>query len=254
MGNSAISSGIITPRISYQRTFINADLATGVLTVTHNLNSNYVIVAVYDNNSKQIGPDDITLTSVNALTIDLTSYGTLTGTWSCIVIEQGATTSVVPTTIQDSTGNNQIVAGADNTIKMKTNSVQRLVLDNGGDIYTVAWTDYFSTSTKVGWSSPSGSIFYKLIGKILFVSYEIDGTSNDTVTHFTLPYSRPADSNMYMDFSCTFKNAGSYSATPGMVEIANSSNVVNFYTSFAGGAWTGSSEKLVRGQFWIEIA
>ena len=134
MGNSAITSGIITPRLSYQRTFINADLATGVLTVTHNLNSNYVIVVDYDNTSKQIGPDDVTLTSVNALTIDLTSFGTLTGTWSCIVIEQGATTSVVPTTIQDSTGNNQIVASASNIITMKTNSVTQLIIDSSGYI------------------------------------------------------------------------------------------------------------------------
>lgn len=52
---------------------------TGVQTVTHNLNVASVCVCVFDNSGNMIIPDEITMTSNNALTVDLTSYGTFTG-------------------------------------------------------------------------------------------------------------------------------------------------------------------------------
>lgn len=67
---------------SYTRTFTNSDLSTGVLTVTHSLNQKVVVIQVYDNNDKMIIPDEVTLSSTSALTVDLTSYSTLTGTWN----------------------------------------------------------------------------------------------------------------------------------------------------------------------------
>lgn len=62
-------------------TFTNSSLTTGVLTITHNLNNQAPIIFVYDNNNRWIVPDEITATSANAATVDLTSFGTLTGTW-----------------------------------------------------------------------------------------------------------------------------------------------------------------------------
>lgn len=64
-------------------TFTNGDLSSGVLTLTHNkaLSAPYAIsVRIFDNNAKEIIPDTITGLT-NTVTIDLTSYGTLTGTW-----------------------------------------------------------------------------------------------------------------------------------------------------------------------------
>lgn len=59
----------------------------------------------------------------------------------------------------------------------------------GADVYTVALTDYSSTSTVGGWSgSPTKDIRYKLVGKTLTVYYSITGTSNSTSASFTLPY------------------------------------------------------------------
>lgn len=69
----------------YTLTFDNADLSTGVLTVTHNLGNAYPSVTVYDNNGKVILPDEITSSSINALAVDLTSFGTLTGDWTVVV-------------------------------------------------------------------------------------------------------------------------------------------------------------------------
>jgi hypothetical protein len=67
---------------AYETSFDNSDLSSGILTVTHNLGVQYVLVVIYDNNNKQILPDDITATSTSVTTIDLSSYGILVGTWN----------------------------------------------------------------------------------------------------------------------------------------------------------------------------
>lgn len=69
-------------------TFVNGDLSNGKLTITHNegFSSPYVIkVIIFDNNSKEVSPDDIT-GATNTVEIDLTSYGTLSGTWGYLLI------------------------------------------------------------------------------------------------------------------------------------------------------------------------
>lgn len=66
----------------HEQSFVNGDLSSGILTVTHNLGKQYPQVIVYDNNGKKITPDDITATSTSVTTIDLTSFGTITGTWN----------------------------------------------------------------------------------------------------------------------------------------------------------------------------
>jgi len=67
----------------YSGTFVNGDLAAGVLTITHNLglSAPYAVnVAVFDNTAKQIIPDEVT-GAANTVAVMLTSYGALTGTW-----------------------------------------------------------------------------------------------------------------------------------------------------------------------------
>ena len=64
-------------------TFDNGDLSTGVLTVTHSLGLSApysVRIEIFDNNGNLIIPDEVT-GATNSVAIDLTSYGTLTGTW-----------------------------------------------------------------------------------------------------------------------------------------------------------------------------
>lgn len=70
---------------SYRTSFTDASLSAGVLTVTHSLGQSVVNVMVFDNNNKNVRPDDITLVDSNSLTVDLTSFGTLTGTWNVVV-------------------------------------------------------------------------------------------------------------------------------------------------------------------------
>lgn len=66
--------------------FTNATLSAGILTITHGLGTQYDRVTIYDNNGLQIEPDEITATSATVSTVDLSSFGTLTGTWNYVVI------------------------------------------------------------------------------------------------------------------------------------------------------------------------
>jgi hypothetical protein len=71
-----------------RQSFDNDDLAAGILTVTDNagLSAPYSrIVQVYDNNNKLIQPDEIT-GAANSFTIDLSSFGAITGTWEVIYL------------------------------------------------------------------------------------------------------------------------------------------------------------------------
>ena len=70
---------------SFRQSFVDADLTAGVITVTHRLGEQIVDVTVYDGNNEQITPDAITLDSTTEATIDLSSYGTLVGTYNVLV-------------------------------------------------------------------------------------------------------------------------------------------------------------------------
>lgn len=76
---SALPSGV---GIGYTVAFDNADLSTGVLTVTHNLSAQYVTVTVFDNSGLIIIPDSVTATSTSACAVSLVSFGTISGTWN----------------------------------------------------------------------------------------------------------------------------------------------------------------------------
>lgn len=67
-------------------TFTNASLSSGILTVTHGLGNQFPQVTIYDSTNKQIIADEVTGTSTTVATIDLTSYGTLSGNWTATII------------------------------------------------------------------------------------------------------------------------------------------------------------------------
>ena len=69
----------------FLRSFINADLVGGVLAVNHNLAQRYNSVTVYDNNEQIAVPDFVTAVDVNNMTIDLTTFGGIAGTWNVVV-------------------------------------------------------------------------------------------------------------------------------------------------------------------------
>lgn len=68
------------------QTFVDGDLVSGgILQINHNIGQRVVFVDIYDNNYKKIEPDEITLTDTNNCSVDLSSFGTLSGTWTAIL-------------------------------------------------------------------------------------------------------------------------------------------------------------------------
>ena len=97
MGNSAIT-GINLGVPAFQKNFGVGD--TPVITVNHNLNSQYVSVTVFDNSNNIIIPDDVTAVSTTQLTVDVTSYGVISGTWRIVVVDTGANVNNIATDLE----------------------------------------------------------------------------------------------------------------------------------------------------------
>ena len=69
----------------FTQSFVNGDLAAGVLPVTHNLGATRYPVTVSDENDNIIGPDEVNFVDGNSLTVDLSSFGAIAGTWNVVV-------------------------------------------------------------------------------------------------------------------------------------------------------------------------
>lgn len=70
----------------YREAFTSASLTAGILTITHNIGAQFCQPTIWDNNNKKIDPDDFTATSATVMTVDLSSYGAITGTWNVVVV------------------------------------------------------------------------------------------------------------------------------------------------------------------------
>jgi hypothetical protein len=116
-----------------------------------------------------------------------------------------------------------------------------------------AWTSYSDTSTIVGWGSHSAKqIYYKKIGKLVFVKFYLSGVSDSTTVTFTLPHS--VASNPVTQFLCRVYDNSAGRADPGYGVI--SGNTVTIYKSLASFSadFTASGNKFVIGQFFYESA
>ena len=124
------------------------------------------------------------------------------------------------------------------------------------DIHSVggAWADYGATSTIVGWSSADPKYIYtKKIGKMVFVAFNIQGTSNSTTATFTLPYT----SSNTIDYHAVLPYAYDNGAVVAMSNLdlpKNSATVTCYKTPATAGGWTNSGGKRVIGQFCYESA
>lgn len=77
----------------YTASFTDASLSSaGILVVNHSLATTYPLVIIYDNNNLVITPDEIEYKTTNQIEIDLSSFGTLSGTWN-IRVNSGASVS-----------------------------------------------------------------------------------------------------------------------------------------------------------------
>ena len=78
---------IETSSSRFLSTFEESNISGGELTVTHNLDEEYVSVTVFDNNKKVIKPDEITMVDANTLVVEFSTFQPITGTWRVLVIK-----------------------------------------------------------------------------------------------------------------------------------------------------------------------
>ena len=70
----------------YRLGFTNANLSAGILTLTHNIGTQHCQIQIFDNTNKRIEADEYTATSSSVMTVDLTNYGAIAGTWWAVVV------------------------------------------------------------------------------------------------------------------------------------------------------------------------
>lgn len=130
-----------------------------------------------------------------------------------------------------------------------TNGVTNLLPSGNGG--SDAWIDYSGTSTVTGWGSfTTKIILYRQSYKTIQVIFFLNGTSNSTSTTFTLPTASSASS--YLSLTYIAVNNGT-TITGCRYELPSSSSTVTCDPTSAGGSWTGSGNKLVRGEFFYKI-
>jgi hypothetical protein len=125
------------------------------------------------------------------------------------------------------------------------------------DVYTVAWTDYSATSTVTGWAAtPTVGIFYKRLGRLVYVNFSISGTSNDTVVTFTLPYTsvNVSPTNVFGGALTNAADNGATLTVASKVRLSGNASTVSCFANMGTGGWTGSGTKTVQGSFWYEAA
>jgi hypothetical protein len=82
---AASRAALVTPSF-YRASFTSANVSNGSYVIAHNLGQQFVAITLVDNTNSVVMPDNIVMTNATASTMDLTSFGALSGTWQVIVL------------------------------------------------------------------------------------------------------------------------------------------------------------------------
>jgi hypothetical protein len=136
------------PVTAYGQAFDNSDLTAGQITITHSLNEQYCVVALYDNNGVAVLPN-VTAASADTLTLDLSDFGTITGTWYVRVVIAGGDVNfgTYVLTVSELDGSPSI-ANVGGIIFDQSTGFN--VTDNGDNTVTVALGSHFKTIQVAG--------------------------------------------------------------------------------------------------------
>ena len=121
-------------------------------------------------------------------------------------------------------------------------------------VTSVAWTDYSGTSTVEGWSSfTNKKIFYKKVGKLVFVKFQITGTSSQTYARFSLPFSIAA--GVHVTVAIQVQDNGTTQATSGLLQSSTPpTSTMLCYKRIDALPFLNSGVKGVIGEFFYEAA
>lgn len=115
--------------------------------------------------------------------------------------------------------------------------------------------NYSATSTVIGWSSfTTKEIHVKNEGKMVYVAFNLQGTSNSASSTFTVPYTSDNAPLGYGDALQLAVNGGTTSTTATRVVMGASTTAATIYSNMSTGGWVTSGDKIVVGSFWYFAA
>lgn len=110
--------------------------------------------------------------------------------------------------------------------------------------------------TKTGWTSTTKNVWQLImVGKDVRIYFDLSGTSNSTSTNFTSPVaakSISATNNFEGTYGLGSDNGSVITQPRWTIDLSASATVCNFFTTYAGGGWTASGTKQIRGYIMYE--
>lgn len=113
------------------------------------------------------------------------------------------------------------------------------------------------TPTKTGWVSTTKNVWqYQQIFKMVWLYFDVSGTSNSTFTNVTLPIAARSigGTNQFEGSYGLASDNGSSGAGPRWNIDSAAPTICSFFTTYSGGAWTASGTKQIRGFIIYEAA
>lgn len=123
----------------------------------------------------------------------------------------------------------------------------------GNDTFTKDWTDFSTGSNPQGFASfTTKKVWYKKIGRMVWVSFQIVGTSNQTYISFTLPYTIAA--GVHPTVVIQTVDAGTTQPYPGLCQSGATPPTASMvcYKRVDGLGFSSTGIKGVIGQFWYQ--
>jgi hypothetical protein len=74
-----------TVKTTYRRSITSSDLNGGALTIQHNLNEDFPVVIIYNNDREFVMPDGILSLDSNSIYLVINSFGNIVGNWTIVV-------------------------------------------------------------------------------------------------------------------------------------------------------------------------
>lgn len=109
-----------------------------------------------------------------------------------------------------------------------------------------ALVDYGATSTITGWSSrTTTNIYFMRNSGLMYVWFDLAGTSNSTAASFTLPVAN--NGSVILSEVIRIQDNGAWAI--GLARMSIDGLTVYLYPTAAEGAWTNSGTKTAKGSF-----
>jgi hypothetical protein len=125
--------------------------------------------------------------------------------------------------------------------------------DQGGFIDFATSNSLGTTSTVVGWSSLTKVINFKKVGRLVYLSVQLDGTSNNATTTFTLPYASTFTGQVRNGGGLVQNTGGTAVGPCEFLMTSSPSSTVTMASDAAGSAFAGSGSKRCYGEFWYPL-